>query len=96
MCKKNPCSFLHALYSSTNIIQNLKSRRLRWAGHVARVKESRCAYGFLVGRPEGKRHLESPRRRWENNNKFDMKEVGLMLETGCTFLENMGRLASLL
>ncbi|KAJ4426503.1 hypothetical protein ANN_27317 [Periplaneta americana] len=67
---------LHALYSSPDIIRNLKSRRLRWAGHVARMGESRNAYRVLVGRPEGKRPLGRPRRRWEDNIKMDLKEVG--------------------
>ncbi|KAJ4431708.1 hypothetical protein ANN_20310 [Periplaneta americana] len=56
---------LHALYSSPDIIRNIKSRRLRWAGHVARMGESRNAYRVLVGRPEGIRPLGRPRRRWE-------------------------------
>ncbi|KAJ4439480.1 hypothetical protein ANN_07604 [Periplaneta americana] len=67
---------LHALYSSPDIIRNLKSRRLRWAGHVARMGESRNAYRMLVGRPEGKRPLGRPRRRWEDNIKMDLREVG--------------------
>ena len=62
----------HALYSSPKIIRNLKSRRLRWAGHVV----SRNAFRFLVGRPEGKRSLGSPRLRWEDNIKMDLNEVG--------------------
>ncbi|KAJ4438972.1 hypothetical protein ANN_14926 [Periplaneta americana] len=67
---------LHALYSSPDIISNIKSRRLRWAGHVARMGESRNAYRVLVGRPEGKRPLKRPRRRWEDNIKMDLREVG--------------------
>ena len=55
---------------------NLKSRRLKWAGHVARMEESRNAYRILVGRPEGKRPLGRPGRRWEDNIKMDLKEVG--------------------
>ncbi|KAJ4446922.1 hypothetical protein ANN_13623 [Periplaneta americana] len=66
---------LHALYSSPDIIRNIKSRRLRWAGHVARMGESRNAYRVLVGRPEGKRPLGRPRRRWEDI-KMDLREVG--------------------
>ncbi|KAJ4433767.1 hypothetical protein ANN_16079 [Periplaneta americana] len=65
---------LHALYSSPDIIRNIKSRRLRWAGHVARTGESRNAYRVLVGRPEGKRPLGRPRRRWEDNIKMDLRE----------------------
>ncbi|KAJ4440018.1 hypothetical protein ANN_08149 [Periplaneta americana] len=67
---------LHALYSSPDIIRNIKSRRLRWAGHVARMGESRNAYRVLVGRPEGKRPLGRSRRRWEDNIKMDLREVG--------------------
>ncbi|KAJ4429997.1 hypothetical protein ANN_22201 [Periplaneta americana] len=66
---------LHALYSSPDIIRNIKSRRLRCAGHVARMGESRNAYRVLVGRPEGKRPLGRLRRRWEDNIKMDLKEV---------------------
>ncbi|KAJ4431153.1 hypothetical protein ANN_19748 [Periplaneta americana] len=67
---------LHALYSSPDIIRNIKSRYLRWARHVARMGESRNAYRVLVGRPEGKRPLGRSRRRWEDNIKMDLKEVG--------------------
>ncbi|KAJ4429551.1 hypothetical protein ANN_21720 [Periplaneta americana] len=67
---------LHALYSSPDIIRNIKSRRLRWAGHVARMGESRNAYRVLVGRPEGKRPLGRPRRRWKDNIKMNLREVG--------------------
>ncbi|KAJ4444398.1 hypothetical protein ANN_06190 [Periplaneta americana] len=67
---------LHVLYSSPDIIRNIKSRRLRWAGHVARMGESRNAYRMLVGRPEGKRPLGRPRRRWEDNIKMDLREMG--------------------
>ncbi|KAJ4450328.1 hypothetical protein ANN_01748 [Periplaneta americana] len=67
---------LHALYSSPDIIRNIKSRRLRWAGHVGRMGESRNAYRVLLGRPERKRPLGRPRRRWEDNIKMDLREVG--------------------
>ncbi|KAJ4430278.1 hypothetical protein ANN_22490 [Periplaneta americana] len=67
---------LHALYSSPDIIRNIKSRRLRWAGHVAPMGESRNAYRLLVGGPEGKRPLGRPIRRWEDNIKMDLREVG--------------------
>ncbi|KAJ4451324.1 hypothetical protein ANN_02786 [Periplaneta americana] len=67
---------LHALYSSPDIIRNIKSRLLRWAGHVARMGESRNAYRVLVGRPEGKRPLGRPRHRWEDNIQMDLREVG--------------------
>ncbi|KAJ4443576.1 hypothetical protein ANN_05250 [Periplaneta americana] len=67
---------LHALYSSPDIIRNIKSRRLRWAEHASRMGESRNAYRVLVGRPERKRRLGRPRRRWEDNIKMDLREVG--------------------
>ena len=67
---------LHALYSSTNIIRNLKSRRLRLAGHVARMGQFRNAYRVLVGKPESKRPLGRPRHRWDDNIKMDLREVG--------------------
>ncbi|KAJ4438525.1 hypothetical protein ANN_14470 [Periplaneta americana] len=67
---------LHAFYSSDDIMRNIKSRRLRWAGHVGRMGESRNAYRVLVGRPEGKRLLGRHRRRWEDNIKMDLREVG--------------------
>ncbi|KAJ4443931.1 hypothetical protein ANN_05720 [Periplaneta americana] len=66
---------LHALYSSPDIIRNIKSRRLRWTGHVARMSEFRNAFRMLVGRPEGKRPFGRPRRRWEDNIKMDLREV---------------------
>jgi hypothetical protein len=64
---------LNDLYSSPNIIRVVKSRRLRWAGHVARMGEEREAYRILVGRPEGRRPLGRPRRRWEDNIKMDIR-----------------------
>jgi hypothetical protein len=67
---------LKDLYSSPNIIRVIKSRRMRWAGHVAQMGEGRCAYKILVGRPEGRRPLGRPRCRWEDNIKMGLKEVG--------------------
>ena len=64
------------LYSSPNIVQVIKSRRVRWAGHVARMGERRGVYRVLAGKPEGKRPLGRPRRRWEDNIKMDLQEVG--------------------
>jgi hypothetical protein len=69
-------SMLYALYSSPNIIRVIKSRRLRWAGHVARMGEKRGVCWALVGKPEGTRPLGRPRRRWEDNTKMDLREVG--------------------
>jgi hypothetical protein len=67
---------LKDLYSSPNIIRVIKSRRLRWAGHVARMGEERGASRILVGRPEGRRPFGRLRRRWEDNIKMDLQEVG--------------------
>ena len=64
------------MYSSPNIIRGLKSRRLRWAGHVARMEQSRNAYRVLVAKPESKRPLGRPRRRCEDNIKMDLRELG--------------------
>jgi hypothetical protein len=66
---------LHSLYSSPNIVKVIKSRRMRWAGHVARMGEERGVYGVLVGKPEGKRPLGRPGRRGEDNIKLDLKEI---------------------
>jgi hypothetical protein len=67
---------LHGLYSSPSIVRVIKAMRMRWAGHVARMGEVRCAYSILVGRPEGRRPLGRPRRRWEDNIKMGLREIG--------------------
>jgi hypothetical protein len=64
------------LYCSPSIIRIIKSRRMRWAGHVARMGEKNNAYRILVGKPEGKRPLGRPRRRWVDNIRMDLGEVG--------------------
>jgi hypothetical protein len=64
------------LYPLPNIARVVKSRRIRWAGHVARMGEDRALYRLLVGKPEEKRPLGRPRRRWEDNIKMDLQEVG--------------------
>ena len=66
---------LNDLYCSLNIIRVVKSRRIIWAGNVARTGERRDVYRVLVGIPEGKRQLGRPRRRWEDNIKMDLQEV---------------------
>jgi hypothetical protein len=68
---------LHSLYSSLNIVRVIKSKRLRWGGYVARMGEGRGVYRVLVGRTEGKRPLGRPRRRWEDNIKLDLREIGI-------------------
>ena len=67
---------LSDLYCSPNIIRVIKSRRMRWAGHVARMGEGRRVHRVLVGKPEGKRPFEKFRRRWKGNIKMDLQEVG--------------------
>jgi hypothetical protein len=68
---------LHDLYSSPNIVRVIKSRRMRWAGHVARNGEGRSIYRVSVGRPEIKRPQGRPRRGWEDNIKIDLREIGI-------------------
>jgi hypothetical protein len=66
---------LHGLYSSPSIVRVIKARRVRWAGHVARMVEVRGAYNILVGRHEGRRPLGRHRRRWEDNIKMDLRGI---------------------
>jgi hypothetical protein len=67
---------LHNLYSLPSIIRVIKSRRMRWADHVARMGEKMNVYRIFVGKPEGKRPLGRPRRRWVDNIKMDLSEIG--------------------
>ena len=67
---------LNDLYSLPNIVRVVKSRRMRWAEHVARMGEDRGVHRVLMGKPDGKRPLGRPRRRWEDNIKMDLQEVG--------------------
>jgi hypothetical protein len=66
---------LHSLYFSPNIVRVIKSRRIRWAGHVACMGEGRGVYRVLVGRPEEKRPLGRPSCRWEDNSKMDLRRT---------------------
>jgi hypothetical protein len=75
-CRKLHNEELRDLYSSPSIIRMIKSRRMRWAGHVERMGEKRNAYSLLVGKPKGKRPLGRPRRRWVDNIRMDLGEVG--------------------
>jgi hypothetical protein len=77
---------LHNLYSSPDIIRQIKSRRMSLAGHVARMGEGRNVYRVLVGKPEGKRPVERPRRRWEDGIKMDLREIGWGVWSGFTWL----------
>jgi hypothetical protein len=67
---------LRYLYSLANTMRVVKSSRMRWAGHVARMGERRGVHRVLEGKPEGKKPLGRPRRRWEDNTKMDLQEVG--------------------
>ena len=75
---------LNDLYSSPNIVRVIKSRRMRWAGHVACMGEETGAYRVLVGKPDGKRPLGRPSRRWVDNIRMDLQEVG------CGFVDWIG------
>jgi hypothetical protein len=68
---------LNDLYTLPNIVRVVKSRRMRWAGHVARIGEERGVHRVFVVKPEGKWPLGRPRRRWEDNIKMDLQEVGV-------------------
>jgi hypothetical protein len=67
---------LHNLYSSPDIIREIKSRRMRWVGHVARMGDGRNVYRVLVGKSVGKRPLGRPSHRWEDGIKMDLREIG--------------------
>jgi hypothetical protein len=68
---------LHSLYSSPDIIKQVKSRRMRWAGRVARMGEERKVYKVWVGKPERRRPLGRPRHRWEDGIRIDLRDIGL-------------------
>jgi hypothetical protein len=76
-CRKLHNEELHNLYSSADIFRQVKSRRMRWAEHVARMGEDRKVYKVWVGTPKGKRPLGRPRRRWEDGIRMDLREIGL-------------------
>jgi len=67
---------LNDMYCSPNIVQAMKSRGIRWTGQVAHMRQRRSVYRVLVGKPEGKKPLGRPRRRWKDNIKMDLQEVG--------------------
>ena len=75
---------LNDLYSSPNIVRVIKSRRMRWAGHVTRMGEERGVYRVLVGKPEGRRPLGRPRCRWVDNIRMDLQELG------CVYMDWIG------
>ena len=74
-----PCSMSHSLYRSHNIVRVIKSRRLRWAGHVAKMEEGRSAFKILTGKPIGKRPLGRPGRRWEDNIRMNLGLIRLRI-----------------
>jgi hypothetical protein len=76
----------HNLYSSPDIIREIESKRMRWAGNVARMGVGRYVYRILVGKPEGRRPLERPRRRWEDGIRMELKEIGWGVWSGFTWL----------
>ena len=69
-------SFIYYILAISHIFRVNKSRKLRWAGHVARMEEGRNAFKSFTGKPTGKRPLGRPRRRWEDNIRIDIKEIG--------------------
>ena len=75
---------LNDLYSSPNIVRVIKSRRMRWAGHVARMGEERLVYRVLVGKPEGRKPLGRLRRRWGDNIRMGLQEMG------CVYMDWIG------
>jgi len=82
---------LSDLFSLPNILRVVKSRRMRWAGHVARMGEGRGVHRFLVGKPEGRRPLWRPRRRREDNIKTDIQDVGRGFEDWMELAQDMDR-----
>jgi hypothetical protein len=76
-CRELRNDDLHGLYSSPNVVRVIKSRRMRWSGHVAGMVEGKGVYSVLVGRPEGNRPLGRPRPRWEDNIKMDLRGMGI-------------------
>ena len=68
---------LHSLYRSPNIVMVIKSRRFIWAGHEERMEEGRSAFKIITGKPTGNRPLGRPRRRWEDNIRMDLEEIGI-------------------
>jgi hypothetical protein len=77
---------LNDLYSLPNIVRIVKSRRMRWAGHVARMGEDKVVHRMLVGKSEGKRPLGRPRHRWEDNIKMDFRKLERIVSTGWSWL----------
>jgi hypothetical protein len=79
---------LHTLHRSPNVVRVIKSRRLRWAGHEARIEEGRSALRILRSKPTGKRPLWRPRRRWEDNIRMDLEEIGINAGNGVDWAQD--------
>jgi hypothetical protein len=77
---------LHNLYSSSYIIRHIKSRRMRWAGHVARMGEEREVYRVLMGKSEGKRPLGRPRSRWDGGVRMDLRDTDMTVHAAVFFV----------
>jgi hypothetical protein len=84
--RKLPSGELHNLYSSPDIIRQIKSWTMSWVGYVARMGEGRNVYRVLVGKPKGRRPLERPRRRWEDGIKLDLRDIVWGVWSGFTWL----------
>jgi hypothetical protein len=82
---------LRILYSSPNIIRQIKSRRMRWAGHVARMGEERSVYRVLMGMLKGKRPLGRPRRKWKDGIRMDLREIGWWSVDWIQLVQGRGR-----
>jgi hypothetical protein len=94
-CRKLHNEELHNLYFSPSIIRIIKSKRMRWAWHVARMGEKSNVYGLLVEKPEGKRPLGGPRRRWIDNIEVDLLEIGLSVVDWIGLAQDRDRLRAL-
>jgi hypothetical protein len=82
--RKLHSEYLRNLYSYRDIIRQIKSRRMRWTGHVARMREERQVYKLLVGKPEGKKPLGKQRHRWQDGIRMDLREIGWRCGLGST------------
>ena len=83
------------MYRSPNIVRVIKSRRLGWTGHVARMEEGRSAFKIKTGKPKGRRPLGRPRRRWEGNIRMDLEEIGINAGNGVDSAQDRNYLRAL-
>jgi hypothetical protein len=82
---------LYKLYASPNTIRVIRSRRMRWVGHVASMGEMRYAYNIFIGKPEGNKPLKRPRCRWEDNIGMDLREIGLEIVDWMHLIRNVNQ-----